>query len=305
MEKREKNFVIFFYFFTFLFCFFVVSYAFGIESIAVEVIPSSTSTALGAEFSFSIKIMHGAGESVGEIVKPMTPEVLWSKIEHKKGVREDILNCVVRIFDIGEVLVESPEIIVGTASVKCPSFKISVKERLDAKDTEIKKLRGQKGGGFPYFYPIAAALLIALAYFFTRRKRKIKEQLKNISPEEWYIGEIEKLNLDADVKEILDAVSDLYRIYIEKKYNFAAIYLSSSEIMKEMKERGFESEERMASAAFLHSCDLAKFAKKVYERVELDRLIARAKSFAAIKENENPPLYSPLFKRGEIGGIYV
>ncbi|PIY16560.1 MAG: hypothetical protein COZ15_05380, partial [Elusimicrobia bacterium CG_4_10_14_3_um_filter_49_12_50_7] len=69
---------------------------------------------------------------------------------------------------------------------------------------------------------------------------------------------------------------------LEKKRGLSAIFMDTSEIDKEMKQRHFRTEERLKALSFLRSCDLAKFAGQNFDQGEIDKLFKDAYSFTGI-----------------------
>jgi len=251
------------------------------QGTVVQVFPSSTTAVIGEKFPVRIKIIHG-DEPVGKIIVPRSQSVIFRNVTHKKGYREDIVEADAFFYDLDEVEVPPFQFTVSTKIILSPSFKVDVMGALSEKEKELKKIRGQQGGGFPIWIILAVIAVIALLFWFTRRKKQKATAKKQVSPEEWYFAELAKIKTEDEVGRVLDRLSDLFRVFLEKKYAFAAIYLSSGEIIAEMKKSKLTTDVKMKVAAFLHACDLAKFAKKNYEKKEIAGLFEQAKSFSVI-----------------------
>ncbi|MFH1353503.1 MAG: LPXTG cell wall anchor domain-containing protein [bacterium] len=248
----------------------------------VQVFPSSATAVIGEKFPVKIKIIHGS-EPVGKIIVPRSQGVVFRNVLHKKGYREDMVDADAFFYDIGEVEVPPFQFAVSTKIISAGAFKVIVRGALSGKETELKKIRGQQGGGFPVWIILLIIASAALLFWILRRrKKKNVAREERVSPEEWYLAELAKIKTEDDAGRVLDHLSDLFRVFLEKKYALAAIYLSSGEIIAVLKKSKLESFVKMKVAAFLHSCDLAKFAKKNYEKNEIAELLEQAKSFSEI-----------------------
>jgi len=258
---------------------------------AVSLIPASTHTLVGEAFALKAVITKEARQKVEKIILPATANIKFSVVKHKKGAKDDEVDFELRFFDLGETEAPSPEFVVSSAVIRGESFKVFVKGRLSEAENEIKKLRPQSRGAFPFAALFGALAIIAAAVYYLMRKKKIiVTPQKQISSEEWYKAHLDALDRDAQASELLDGLSDTFRIYLGKKSGFPAIFLDTRETEKEMKKRAFSTEERMKSVSFLRSCDLAKFAGKRFVSEEIEKLFKDAYSFIGIGgEAESPP----------------
>ncbi|MFH1958489.1 MAG: hypothetical protein ABIJ15_08460 [bacterium] len=248
----------------------------------VQVFPSSTTAVIGEKFPVRIKIIHGS-EPVGKIIVPRSPAVVFRNVRHKKDYREDLVDADAFFYDLGEVEVPPFQFAVSTKIISAGAFKVIVRGALSGEETELKKIRGQQGGDFPLWIILLIIAVVALLFWILmKRKKKNVTGEERVSPEEWYLAELAKIKTEDDSGRVLDRLSDLFRVFLEKKYALAAIYLSSCEIIAALKKSKLESFVKMKVAAFLHSCDLAKFAKKNYEKNEIAELLEQAKSFSKI-----------------------
>jgi len=258
---------------------------------AVSLIPFSTYTLVGEAFALKAVITKDAHQKVEKIILPVTANIKFSVVKHKKGAKDDEVDFELRFFDLGETEAPSPEFVVSSAVIRGKPFKVFVKGRLSETDNEIKKLRPQSRGAFPFAALFAVlAIIAAAAYYLMRKKKIIATPEKQISPEEWYKAHLDALDRDAPADELLDGLSDAFRIYLGKKGCFPAIFLDTRETEKEMKKRAFGTEERIKSVSFLRSCDLAKFAGKRFVAEEIEKLFKDAYSFIGIGGvAESPP----------------
>ncbi|MBA3053067.1 MAG: hypothetical protein ABII20_03290 [Candidatus Omnitrophota bacterium] len=250
---------------------------------AVILIPSSTHTVIGGLFELNAVITKEAHQKVENIILPASANIKFSLAEHQKGAQNDYARFELRFFDLGEVTVPSPEFVISSAVVRGEPFGVFVKGRLGEAEAEIKKLRPQKRGAFPKLIALIALLAaLAAAYYFLRRKQVLVSPEEQMSPEEWYASALDALDRNTPVNELLDGLSDTFRIYLEKKRGLPAIFLDTSEIDAELKKRAFSTEERLKAVSFLRSCDLAKFAGQSFDEREIDKLFKDACSFAGI-----------------------
>lgn len=84
-------------------------------------------------------------------------------------------------------------------------------------------------------------------------------------------------------REFCIRVSDVLRIYLEERFQFAAPERTTEEFLLELKGTGLLNDTQKASLAdFLERCDLAKFAK--YEPTERELLDLHASAVRLVEE---------------------
>jgi len=134
-----------------------------------------------------------------------------------------------------------------------------------------------------------AILGVFFLILFKRKKTPVVEKI--LTPEEWYLEELKKIDYSLPQEKIFDFISDAFRIYLEKKFKIPAIYMSTSEIMKVLKEKNFPISERNRVSDFLKNCDFVKFAAGSFSDNEIKNFVKTAEEFVKIrggKINENP-----------------
>jgi len=271
----------------FLFCEFL-------WSANVQVITKSTYTCIGENFPVQIKIQHAEDEIVKGINFPDVSNMIFEKKKHKKGEIEDEIKISIKFLDLGEVQVPSFNVILVKNAkekiLKTGIFKIEVKGNLKEKDMVLKGLKGQiKESNWIIWLILMAILGVFFLILFKRKKTPVVEKI--LTPEEWYLEELKKIDYSLPQEKIFDFISDAFRIYLEKKFKIPAIYMSTSEIMKVLKEKNFPISERNRVSDFLKNCDFVKFAAGSFSDNEIKNFVKTADEFVKIrggKTNEHP-----------------
>lgn len=256
--------------------------------IAFQVFPSSSGAIIGEKFPVKIKVFHPPALSVRKLIPPVKDDVAVRNIKYKKGATEDEIDFDAFFYTLGPAETGNFLVSIGTKTAKISSFKVNVKGKLSPKDLVLEKIRPQGPSPFPWLYLFLAVLILAGVFIFLRlRRRKSKEiPERQIPPEEWYLSALSKVNVEKSADIVADEVSDIFRIFLEKKWDIPAIFLSSEELLNEVKKRKINVEARMKVNAFLRNCDLAKFAKKETAATELKKLIKNAEDFVSVNFGE-------------------
>jgi len=168
-----------------VFCLFLAAPVYAADA-DVQVIPASTYTVIGGKFPVKVRVLKGEKERLENIVFPPSANVVFSRGKHRKGGREDEIDFNLRFLDIGDIKVQGPELLISSRVVRGKPFNVLVKGRLAESETELKKLRSQEGGVFPWWLVVVLAGLFAAAYFFTRRKKTVTGSEAAQTPVEWY-----------------------------------------------------------------------------------------------------------------------
>ena len=150
----------------------------------------------------------------------------------------------------------------------------------------------------PLLWGVGLALLALLAAFvlyrlWRRWKQRPDQSLPKApepprSPWQW-IGEALQRHAETlpaalaagNTQAWVDELSDLLRRYLGQRYGFAALELTTDELVTKvsrLRQRAFTAQEL---ASFLHDCDLVKFARSAPPASFYETLLERARSFVA------------------------
>lgn len=137
-------------------------------------------------------------------------------------------------------------------------------------------------------------LILAIAGFFAYRRfvRKSGEEKPAgpvLTPAEEALFNLNQL-FDSDmlrrgkIKEYYLRLSEILRIYFEKRFNILAVEYTTDEIMKALKDKGIERELREKIQEVLEAADLAKFAKWKPEPAEIILINQKSKTIVEISK---------------------
>lgn len=137
---------------------------------------------------------------------------------------------------------------------------------------------------------LAIILIIAaiLFYFFVYRKRKKlknEEEVKDTRPadvkalEALYILKEKTLWQQGRVKMYYSELTNIIRHYLDERYELQTMESTSSEIMRDVKRKNIEKEDRENLAVLFQHADIAKFAKGTPEAHENDKSWNDTKQF--------------------------
>ncbi len=144
------------------------------------------------------------------------------------------------------------------------------------------------------FILLILALLLAGAGFLIYQKLKKKDGEETpkgpvLSPAEEALFNLNRL-FDSDLlargktKEYYLRLSEILRIYFEKRYSILAVEYTTDEILKALRDKGIERELREKIQEVLESADLAKFAKWKPEPPEIILLNQKSKHIVEISK---------------------
>ena len=119
---------------------------------------------------------------------------------------------------------------------------------------------------------IAGVLLIVLLTIVFYRKRQRDQVIEEIKVPAHILAlgeltdlETQKLIEAERVKDFYSVLSDILRRYLENRYNFLALESTTDEILKELKQYVYKTQNVKDIDAFLRDADLVKFAKALPE----------------------------------------
>lgn len=150
----------------------------------------------------------------------------------------------------------------------------------------------------PFYLSVFLLILMALGYFLYIRLRDNKPIMrpirivKRLLPHQKAIREIEKIKADRvqtseDPKEYYTRLTDALRRYIEERYGFNAMEMTSSEIISHLMENGDKESLEELRQLFM-TADLVKFAKYSTMINENDVNLVNALDFINKTKQEKP-----------------
>ncbi len=173
-------------------------------------------------------------------------------------------------------------------SIASPEVQLEIQSilRLQGEPTDIRDIKPIETVGRDWF-PIllaglASALLIALAVYFWRKRRKTMQpeptpQMENLSAQELALRELNQLQAKGllekgHVREYYFQLSEIFRRYLGNKFKFPALDWTTEEITDFLK-RSFQIESLYSQykeqiVSILKRTDLVKFAKAPVARDE-------------------------------------
>ncbi len=245
------------------------------------------STSIGSRVSITL-----IARSSDIIIFPQLPDSLpncklisKSLIDTVKSNGETQLSQKIFItsFDSGLVSIPSFTFFTSNANGMIPHYSQSISITFSALDiSKMKDLRPIKSiiveqknwKDYWLWYAIGIAVIIIgfVVYKLLTKKKPItainevaKREIPKMAPEEWLRLEIEQLKQkklweSGEQKLHFSALSDALRRYLELKFDFAAMELTTNEIEEQIVNKLSEPKHKLLSQ-LLNSSDLVKFAK--------------------------------------------
>lgn len=130
---------------------------------------------------------------------------------------------------------------------------------------------------------ILLGIILFIIYITKKKKQKEVEEVKIpahiLALGE--LGELESLKLiEAErVKDFYSELSDILRRYLENRYHFLALESTTDEILKDLKQYIYKSENIKDIETFLRDADLVKFAKALPEEYRHEQYFNFVKEF--------------------------
>jgi len=220
-------------------------------------------------------------------VTPAYPESSMIEIRKaykKKRKAKTVYHFIVTAYKPGE---KSIKFFVANDTLKPYIVKFTAKGVLTGKEKDILDITGP----INMFNPLLLLYLLIPAFgyvgysIYRKRKNKnipVAEEVLQIPPEEEALkglAEIEDL-INEDIKLFFTKISEIFRRYIERKYNIPAVEATTSEISRQIKKR------RMKSIApfipLLKEWDIYKFTEVVPKKERAIQGIKKLKEFVNV-----------------------
>lgn len=109
--------------------------------------------------------------------------------------------------------------------------------------------------------------IVAVVYYFIKRKKIIKKAVKVLTPWEkayWELDQLRKnkLSIDLSYEAYYVKLSDIIRSYIEARFNIKASEMTTEEFLRFYKDTNlFTEAQKILLKEFLQLSDLVKFAQ--------------------------------------------
>jgi len=203
----------------------------------------------------------------------------------KKKIKGNKIRLKLGIYQLGKVEIPLKIYLVENnkpRELKIPSFTISVSSSIKPINT-IRPIKNVSG----YFNPvwlIVIFFIIVFLYFHFKKKHKKKEKREFISVEDWFdskLNEIKRIDYPSKgkFKEYYDALSDLLREYIQKKYSIKTMELTSEELFKVLKN-SFSNDLYLKLRAIFTECDWIKFTPLGKKPESIERVFEEIRNLA-------------------------
>lgn len=196
----------------------------------------------------------------------------------------------VRLFQPGSFSTPGLEISVtdgqgNLQNVMAAPTAVTIASVLQASDAELRDIKPQASLPLPAIWPwIVAGLaaVTALAAAIVWRGRRQKAAVDNRLPHEVALDGlaiIEGMRLPAQgrFKEHTTLVSDIVRVYVERRYDIPALERTTGEIRPDLKRTDMTPEVMALLIAFLQESDLIKFSEFTPDAESADRLLVQAR----------------------------
>lgn len=280
------------------------------QDVVLRLKPSQTIVMIGSPF----EITGEAVLSPGHALRPPESEVEKGSFEilevrfgapAREGDRK-IVPILIRaaVFQLGTQTLPAlswkiirPDGTTGTA--KSPPVTVTVAPP-KAGDTDIGDIRPIRGPYTPAWWPwivlalAVAAGLVAL-YYYTRRKKAGAAPTLSLEPEdkrtfeEIALSEIDALpGLGLSSKEFYDRLSDIVRLYLERRCKLPALQMTSHDLLRRMVQANLDARVRTKMKDLLKPCDLAKFARHQPDEFQARNDCRTAKEIICILSPEKP-----------------
>jgi hypothetical protein len=273
----------------------------------------TTQLTVGDRITLQLSVTHGEGTRVAwpDSLELEPFEVLGAQAPPpvaREGSVESSLILILTTFELGELEIPSFPVVVegpGEESTTLRTNPFGVKVTSVGLD-EGDDIRGVKGPlGIPLglgrilLVLLATLLIPAILYALYRRLARDDPEspasrpfVPLRPPHEIALEALEALEasqlLDrGEVKEFHIQLSDILRVYVEGRFRVPALEMTSGDILAGMAAAQVESSVQEGFGAFLHPCDMVKFAKLRPDAEASLRLLAMGRQL--VESTTAPP----------------
>ncbi len=295
MRSKSAPFLVFFLLFS------AYAWAAADTEISVKAEVNRAEITIGEPLEYTVQVRHGAGVKVLSRVPPPPEDLFKIKkvedIDRKEGGQMiEGRKYTLTAFQLGEFVID-PVKIEYRAGEGQPQIletnKIYISVTSVAKGEEKKDIRGLKATIAlvqKYGWMIISGVLLALAaagvvFYLKFRKNPelfLKPAEPPLSPDEEALNALNRL-FDSDlmrrgkIKEYYLKLSEILRVYFEKRFQILAIESTTYEILRELTLKEIDRGLLEKIQEVLEWADLAKFAKWVPEPAQVVVINQKAK----------------------------
>lgn len=209
-------------------------------------------------------------------------EVTESMITIENGIPTVKNKIIFAVYNGGSFMIPAPVVAFGTQTSQAGDsqlLRVMLPARLMNRDTTlfnpIKDIIREKktmADYLIYLYVLLGLLLMAGLGFYFVKVRKRKEEAEDVLPEVPVPAHIKALNalqtLDrrklwqqGHIKDYQSALTDIIRTYIEERYGFGAMEMTTDEVASELDKRDVDTKLKVRLREILQVADLVKFAR--------------------------------------------
>jgi hypothetical protein len=194
-------------------------------------------------------------------------------------------------------------------SVTAPSPTLAIRTQVASADGTLRPLKPQAtiGGAAPAWQRplaggvLALALVGVAAWFWVHRRERAQEEDRRLDappsgPEEPARARLAglteaKLLADGDFDGFYGGISTIVRGYLEERFAFRAMAMTTVELQQQMEDRGVERWQARLVAGLLDRCDAAVYAHRNPDPASADHDLTMA--FEIVELSRPPALVAP------------
>ena len=194
-------------------------------------------------------------------------------------------------------------------SVTAPSPSLAIRTEIASADGTLRPLKPQAtiGGAAPAWHrPVAGsvlalALIGVVAWFWVHRREQAQEEDRRLDappsgPEERARARLTGLTeaellVKGDFDGFYGGISTIVRGYLEERFAFRAMAMTTVELQRRMEERGVERWQARLVAGLLDRCDAAVYAHRNPDPASADHDLTVA--FEIVELSRPPALVAP------------
>lgn len=280
--------------------------------VTVEATLDSTEISIGDQAMLSICVHHLSSDSVvyektSEKYLTKGVEIIKKEIQKVADKNETVTTCNLTLtsFDASLYYIPPMTVLVGGKRYQTKQLALKVKD-VDVDTTKIDKFYGPKDvvtpcytwseWRKPWIYSCLSILILVMGIYLIAKLKKNPHYL-NVSkksvllPHEWAIQQIEQLKKsylgkEYLVKDYYTSLIDIFRGYLQRRFNINALEMTSREIVKNLLQ--IKDEESIQDIRrILETADIIKFACGATTITEDQINLMKIYSFVESSKKEN------------------
>ncbi|MEO0085563.1 MAG: hypothetical protein ABIK37_02920 [candidate division WOR-3 bacterium] len=271
----------------------------GPVRVAAKLVPRRGTLTVGDRFEVEVQVSHPRNVKVSPPFMEQPGDYVVTGQKAKTRYQGDTVVEVHRLtlaaFTVGTVKVppflSAYQDVAGTAAAASDSLELKVASVMPADMQDINDLKPQIQ--YPNLLPvwilaglIAAGIGVWLGWRWWRRVRRKRAEPASL-PEPWdealaALGALPVLDLISagQIKRYYYAVSEILKRYLTRRYGFAALDQTTTEISRELKARRVAEREKFVE--FFLRADMVKYAKLVPPAAEMEAAVERARELVRL-----------------------